>query len=369
MKPVHLAYAQILTALGDLDATLAALHRDETAVRPVDRFAASQALDGSAAFIDALPLDSGRSRFFDLLDALFDASPLPPDAALYCATTKGPVDLLETALREGEAPPDAASPRSMADFVAKRLELTRSGPVISAACASSTVATGLACAAIREGRTSVAVVVAADAVTEFVFAGFASLRALSKTGARPFDRGRDGLSLGEAGALLILADEAGLNTLGVASTARIIGFGQASDAVHITAPARDGRGLAVAIRAALGQAGIPPASVAAINAHGTGTPFNDAMELAAFGTVFGETLPPLHSVKGGIGHTLGAAGAVEIALAARCLAARSIPPTSGCRDPESSAVAAHAQPIGQGPILSVNSGFGGVNAAIILETP
>ncbi len=114
----------------------------------------------------------------------------------------------------------------------------------------------------------------------------------------------------------------------------VAGWGAANDATHITAPARDGCGLIETMRQALHRAAIDPGQIAAISGHGTATPYNDQMELTAFRALFGSRDLPMHSVKGAIGHTLGAAGGIEIALGLKCLEAGKIPPTVGLLEAE-----------------------------------
>jgi 3-oxoacyl-[acyl-carrier-protein] synthase II len=151
--------------------------------------------------------------------------------------------------------------------------------------------------------------------------------------------------------------------------ARVLGWGAANDAHHITAPSRDGCGLILAVRQALETAGLPARAVDGISAHGTGTVYNDLMELTAFRALFGEDCPPLHSVKGALGHTLGAAGGIETALGIRSLAAGLLPPTVGLGDPEPAAgdlASATPRPFAGAVLLSTNSGFGGINGALLL---
>ena len=124
-----------------------------------------------------------------------------------------------------------------------------------------------------------------------------------------------------------------------------------------------------AVDRALRAAGLNPDAIAAISAHGTGTVYNDLMELRAFRQVFGTRKVPMHSVKGSIGHTLGAAGGIEAILGLKALAARTIPPTVGFENPEDSAsgkVSREPQMVSGDFLLTTNSGFGGVNAAIVL---
>jgi 3-oxoacyl-[acyl-carrier-protein] synthase II len=254
--------------------------------------------------------------------------------------------------------------------ISGKFGLRAPGININAACASSTIAVARAASLIAAGKVEAVLVVCVDLVSEFVFSGFSALHALSPGVCRPFDRNRDGLTLGEGAAALLLMSRERAQREGRPELGVIAGWGAANDATHITAPARDGCGLIQSVRQALKRAGIEAGSIAAISAHGTATPYNDQMELTAFRTLFGERAVPMHSVKGSIGHTLGAAGGIEVALGARCLAAGTLPGTVGMLEAEPAGaglLSRSAQRIEGNYLLSTNSGFGGVNAALILR--
>jgi 3-oxoacyl-[acyl-carrier-protein] synthase II len=365
------ARAAVATGLGnDIDATWSRLVAGESAVRPIDRFDASRYPARVASCIGGLEPAEGRSRLFSLLELLVGRlGPVPPDCRLITATTKGCVDAFER-VRKGEGGDMADVPLSApAAWLAARLGLSRAGVNVNAACASSTAAVARAAALIGSGRADAVLVVCMDLVSEFVFSGFSALQALDPAGCRPFDRTRAGLSLGEGGAALLLMSAERARREGVSPLGTIAGWGSANDATHITAPARDGCGLVQATRQAIGRAGIAPDAVAAINAHGTGTVYNDMMELVAFREVFGPRVIPMNSVKGAVGHTLGAAGGIEVAIGLLSLRHRTLPPTAGFREPEEGAegrVSPDAQPIDGDWLLTTNSGFGGVNAALVL---
>lgn len=153
---------------------------------------------------------------------------------------------------------------------------------------------------------------------------------------------------------------------------KLLGWGSSNDANHISGPSRDGSGLALAIERALG--GLDKSRVAAICAHGTATRFNDAMEAHAFRAVFGERIPPVFSIKGNLGHTLGAAGVLELIVSARCAQDRLAPPTAGFErqspdEPKLDVVRVKPRSLPAGYILSTNSGFGGMNTALVVEAP
>jgi 3-oxoacyl-[acyl-carrier-protein] synthase II len=254
--------------------------------------------------------------------------------------------------------------------ISSRFKLSDHGCNINAACASSTIAVARAAAMICAGVTEVVLVYAADLVSEFVFSGFSALQALSDEPCCPFDRQRKGLTLGEAGVALLLMSEECAVRQAESPLAYIAGWGVANDAHHVTAPSRDGCGLILACRQAIEKAKISATEIAAVNAHGTGTIYNDAMELTAFNTIFGKFLPPLHGVKGSLGHCLGAAGGVEIAIGCRSLQQQFIPGTVGCSNAETigqGRLSAAPQEISGNYLLCSNSGFGGINGVVILQ--
>jgi 3-oxoacyl-[acyl-carrier-protein] synthase II len=241
---------------------------------------------------------------------------------------------------------------------------------ISAACASSSIAIARGAALIATGRADAVLVCCLDVVTEFVFSGFSSLKALSPIPCMPFDRKRNGLSLGEGAATLMLMSRERAEREGRPHLGTVSGWGIAGDAHHITAPARDGSGLIKAVRSALRSAMLEEGDISAISAHGTGTIYNDRMELTAFRHLFGRRKVPVYSVKGAIGHTMGAAGGIEVALGLKTLSEKVVPPTVGLSNPEDDAadlVSVSAREMTGDYLLTTNSGFGGTNAAIILK--
>jgi 3-oxoacyl-[acyl-carrier-protein] synthase II len=186
----------------------------------------------------------------------------------------------------------------------------------------------------------------------------------------PFDRNRKGMNIGEGAAALLLMSPERAKREGRSSLGALVGWSVSNDAFNITAPDMDGHGLTLAIRKALQRSGIPEDAVSAICAHGTGTVYNDSMELTAFRKVFGNRKLPVFSVKGAIGHTMGAAGGIEAALCLKSLETGIIPPTAGFMEPDTGAegLVSNEPVINECDyMLSTNSGFGGVNAAIILE--
>jgi 3-oxoacyl-[acyl-carrier-protein] synthase-1/3-oxoacyl-[acyl-carrier-protein] synthase II len=237
--------------------------------------------------------------------------------------------------------------------------------LVLGACASGSIAIGLATRWLERGSCDVVLAGGFDDVTVFVAAGFESLRAVtSSPPPRPFRLDRDGMALGEGAAVLALALATG------PSRAVIAGFGLASDAVHLTAPDREGGGLARAACAALAEAGQP--SIDLVSAHGTATPFNDAAEARAIARALGPEAARaavVHPFKAQIGHTLGAAGALELLAMADAIARGVLPAAAGEGEVDPGAPARLLDRTQRGQprtALKVSSAFGGANAALVL---
>ncbi|MCD6102230.1 MAG: beta-ketoacyl-ACP synthase II [Candidatus Cloacimonetes bacterium] len=214
---------------------------------------------------------------------------------------------------------------------------------ITSACASSANAIGEAYRAIKFGAADVVIACGAEAaVTPFTLAGFSAMRALSvrndspETASRPFDLERDGFVLSEGAGTIILEEYDHAKKRGAKIYAEMVGYGATSDAFHITMPAPNGDGGAQAMRNALQDANIQPQDIQYINAHGTSTPLNDKCETLAIKTVFGEHAYKLkiNSSKSMIGHTLGAAGAVEALILVKSIQEQKIHPTINLFTPD-----------------------------------
>jgi len=371
---VVLAATSAVTALGEgLDGLWEGLLAGRSAVAPVTRFPTENYITGLGATLPWLEKPAGGTAYEPLLAELAARlGEVPPASRLLMASTKVGVDLLEDHYRRGV--PEDLGPAG--EHHALALAKARFGVEdprafsVNAACASSAIAIGRAAALIAGGAAESVLVVCADLLTEFVFSGFSALQALGTLGARPFDRRRDGLVLGEGGAALYLASTELAARRRLPVLAELVGWGCANDASHLTAPARDGSGLVACVRQALAVAKCRAEEIAAVSAHGTATVFNDAMELAALRALFGTRRVPCNSVKGAIGHTLGAAGGIEAALGPRMLASGLVPPTVGFEEPEEGAgqfFSPEPQPVTGELLLTTNSGFGGVNAALLMR--
>ena len=259
--------------------------------------------------------------------------------------------------------------------VSMRLGWRGPSEAIITACASGTHAITNAARLVASGRCDVAIGGGAEsAVNEVAFAAFGNMTALSSTGdSRPFDVRRDGFVLSEGAAALVLEDWDRAVQRGARIYAEVLGGASTSDAHHITAPEPGGSGAVACMELALEDAGLQPADVAHINAHGTSTQLNDLAEARAISKVFGEPGPPVTSVKGVTGHELAAAGAIEAVVSVLTIDRGLIPPTYGCeqQDPEIriDVVTGEPRAFVPGPVLSNSFGFGGHNGCLVLGPP
>src|SRR4051794_4308578 len=263
------------------------------------------------------------------------------------------------------------------------IELGTRGPLTASctACAASSMAVGDAVMYIRNGMADVMLAGGAEAaVTPMGIGGFHGMRAMStrnddpEGASRPFDLDRDGLVIGEAGAVLVLEALEHAQARGVEILAEVTGYGLSSDAAHVTEPDPTGENPARAIRMALADAGREPSEVGYVNAHGTSTPVGDAAETRVLKLVFGEELAhrvPVSSTKSMTGHTLGAAGATEAVICTLVLREGFLPPTINLQTPDPACdldyVPNVARPATPDVVISNGFGFGGHNACLVLE--
>jgi 3-oxoacyl-[acyl-carrier-protein] synthase-1/3-oxoacyl-[acyl-carrier-protein] synthase II len=235
--------------------------------------------------------------------------------------------------------------------------------VVLGACASSVLAIGLATRCLTRGDCDVVLAGGFDDVTVFVAAGFEVLRATTASPPpRPFRMGRDGMSLGEGAGLVALVRDASAS-----ARAFVTGFGAASDAVHLTAPDREGRALSRAVDAALSEAGRPRIDL--VSPHATATPFNDPVEARILATALGEPAPVVAPFKAQIGHTLGAAGVLETLHCVDALERGILPASAGEGeiDPQAQVrLLARSEPGSPATALKLACAFGGSNAALVI---
>lgn len=393
--------AGIITALGSRwDDHAEGFRTGRTAFRPVTLFDVSRQRVKNAAQAELPPVPETRlsphqARRLDratrlLLHAAhvawtqsdWQASTGGEAIPMVLATTSGGMTLGEAYYRQAIAPSPSRKQQStrVIHYLAQQQAQTLSaafgfhGPinVIANACASGANAIGHAFELLQRGHATRVLTGGYDALCQMVFAGFDSLQALSPTTCRPFDQHRDGLALGEGAAVFTLetlesARQRGANILG-----EIVGYGAATDAHHLTQPHPQGDAALATMNAACASAKLSPQQIGYINAHGTGTPLNDSAEAAAINRWAGEQVEKIHvsSTKASIGHLLGAAGAVEVAVCLMALRGQWLPPEIGLQTPD---------PLCQFPVvrqptaaqfeyaLTNSFGFGGANATVILR--
>jgi 3-oxoacyl-[acyl-carrier-protein] synthase II len=246
------------------------------------------------------------------------------------------------------------------------------------ACSASAHAVGDAAEMIRRGDADAMIAGGSEAaITPMGVGGFGAMRALStrndepERASRPFDRDRDGFVIGEGAGIIVLEELEHARARGARIYAELVGYGLSADAFHITAPAEDGDGATRVMRMALGRAGIGPAQVDYVNAHGTSTPHNDRLETLAMKRVFGEHAGRIavSSTKSMHGHLLGAAGGLEAGITALAIAHQVAPPTINLDHPDEGCdldyVPGAARPMAITYALSNSFGFGGTNAALL----
>jgi 3-oxoacyl-[acyl-carrier-protein] synthase II len=248
------------------------------------------------------------------------------------------------------------------------------------ACSASAHAIGDAFEIIRRGDADAMIAGGSEAaITPMGVGGFGAMRALStrndepSRASRPFDKDRDGFIIGEGSGVVILEELGMARARGARIYAELVGYGMSADAYHITAPSEDGEGAVRVMRRCLASAGIPPAEVQYVNAHGTSTPYNDKLETLALRKTFGDHAPALaiSSTKSMTGHLLGAAGGLEAGITALAVHTQRVPPTINLdhADPECDLdyVPHTARTLPIEYALSNSFGFGGTNAALLLR--
>ncbi len=276
-------------------------------------------------------------------------------------------------------------PMMLADMTSGQLSIRLGARGVNyclvSACASGADSIGEAANIIRRGDAEVVLAGGTEApITPIVVAGFASAKALTTANhdpahaSRPFDARRDGFVLAEGAAVLVLESEDHARARGATILAELAGYGATSDAYHVTQPDDRGEGAARAMQLALRRAGLQPDDIDYLNAHGTSTPINDRLETLALKRVFGEYAYdlPISSTKSMTGHLLGAAGAVEAAIAILALQKQTIPPTANYEFPDPDCdldyVPNVARPARLEAVMSNSLGFGGHNSSLIFRT-
>ncbi|MBA4144498.1 MAG: beta-ketoacyl synthase [Cytophaga sp.] len=278
------------------------------------------------------------------------------------SSTKGNIELLE----QGYGDDKRIHLHEAAKAIARFFGNTNTPVVVSSACISGVMAMLTAKYLLENNHYEHAVVIGADVLSYFVISGFQSLQAMSTETCKPFDKKRNGMNLGEAASTILLSSEP-IDSL--KNKIRITGGGLSNDANHISGPSRTGEELNAAIQQALREAGIRKEEVDFISAHGTATRYNDEMEAKAFSLAGMENIP-LNSLKGYVGHTLGAAGVLESIISIHALQNNELLPSLGYEESgldQPLNVITKSEQKEMRICLKTASGFGGCNAAIIFK--
>lgn len=268
-----------------------------------------------------------------------------------------------------------STPQGMAEAIASLYSIR--GPVhsLNTACAAGANVIGYGAWLIQSGQSDAVLVAAADALSSIVISGFNSLESLSPAPATPYDRDRQGLSLGEGAGVLVLVEEGVANQAGIRPLAEVLGMGLSSDGHDPTAPHPEGAGAGRAMQSALRSAGLASEEIAYVNSHGTGTPLNDSAETNAVKIGLGDAAYqiPMSSTKSMIGHLLGAAGALEAIVTVNSIDHQEIPPTAGLVNPgpecDLDYVPMKSRSADIDFAMCNNFAFGGANASLVLARP
>jgi 3-oxoacyl-[acyl-carrier-protein] synthase II len=392
--------AGIVTALGlDYQSNADGFRSGRTTFRPVTLFDVSRQRVRTAAEVDlpdtwpatrltvqdcARLERAGRLLLLASIQAWNQAGWQPDESSLpiVLGTTSGGMSMGEDYYKQAIGQPERL--RSQARRVMRyqvqsqpstlMRALDFKGPVtlIANACASGANAIGHAWELVQSGRSARVLTGGYDALSQLVFSGFDSLQALSPTQCRPFDADRDGLALGEGAAVLTLETLEGARKRGAVILGEIAGYGAASDSHHITQPHPEGRAAFQSMTIACRRAGVEPAQIDYVNAHGTGTPLNDGAEASAINRWAGASASRLavSSTKASIGHLLGAAGAVETVVCLMALREGWLPPTATVQTPDSLCrfhLVRQPQEAKLRYALTNSFGFGGANASLVLK--
>src|SRR5438552_300790 len=389
---VAVVAAGVVSPLGfGLSETLDSLREGRDCVVPVTRFSVAECRCKTAGqvaderLINDQP-DAGRARrlhrasfmmIYALKEALTQEPRFKPELTVIGTTSGGMSygeDYYRSLYRHGSL---RDSPAWIANYPAQKpvidaqeaFEISAPCQVIANACASGTNAIGHAFECVRSGRYERVLAGGYDALSELVFVGFDSLQASTPEKCRPFDRDRTGMVLGEGAAILALENLDAARARGARVLAEITGYGMSSDNFHLTQPDPCGVGPRLAMERALESAGATPEKIDYINAHGTATPLNDAAEGRAISELFDGV--PVSSTKSMMGHSLGAAGAVEAVVCLLALRHQFLPPNINFRGTEESLelniIANEACPASLRTVMSNSFGFGGTNASIVMQ--
>jgi 3-oxoacyl-(acyl-carrier-protein) synthase len=372
-RRIYVAGVGIVSPLGHgLAETIESIRKNRTGLRPLTLFATGKNRGGPVGEIQGRLENPSIPRTHQLAciaaEQAMARCRYSPDAVVL-GTTTGGMAATEEYLKIKER--DSTYYRyhslgSVAEVVASRVRCP--GPVItvSTACSSGAVAIKVAMAMLRTGRMTRILAGGADSLCRLTYYGFGALQLIDPQGARPLDQDRQGMSVAEGAAMLLLTTDGAEDAL-----AEILGAGWSCDAYHPAAPDPQGTGALAAMQRAIEDAGISVSQVDYVNLHGTGTVDNDLSEARAVNRLFRDKKPLVSSVKGAFGHSLGASGAIEAVVSAICISEHLVAANTGCRHPDP---ALELNPVAEplkasiSMVLSNSFGFGGNNASLLIGT-
>ncbi|MDP9035392.1 MAG: beta-ketoacyl-[acyl-carrier-protein] synthase family protein [Myxococcota bacterium] len=397
-EPLWVTGLGLLTPLGaGVEDTWARLVRGDRGLRPVRLFDASAQRAHIVGEVDEVTLP-GRSRSESAAWSRTSAMALAAAkeamrasgldvgtqrVGLVIGSTTGGMfetELLLARFAAGQLPPEAPVEMLSHPLTAtgERLD-ERLGPfakvsTLSSACSSGANAIVMAAAWLDDGDLDAVIAGGSDGLCRLTITGFNSLAALDPQPCRPFDRRRKGTNLGEGAGFMVIERAERARSRGARPIAELAGWALGAEAHHITNPAPDGARVAALIGRAMVRAGLSPDEIDYVNAHGTGTPLNDAMEAEALHKAFGREAErvPVSSSKGQFGHTLGAAGAIEAAITALVVQRRTLVPTAGLDEPDPAMALVHVPHVGRAvprvrAAISNAFGFGGMDTVLIFK--
>ena len=393
MRPIMITGAGIVSAIGnDKAETLAALREERTGIAPLKylqtthkEFPVGEVKLSDAEMKQRLGITqepTTRTVLMGMLamDEALDEAGLRQkqglSIALVSGTTVGGMDKSEQYYLdylENDSRNDYIKTHDCGvttELIADRYGIFTMVTTISTACSSAANAIILGINLIRSGQTEIAVVGGAECITKFHLNGFNSLMILDHEQCRPFDATRAGLNLGEGASYLVLETAESAQRRGARVIGELRGYGNACDAYHQTASSDEGEGAFLAMQKALAVAGLKPSEIDYVNAHGTGTPNNDASEGRALMRLFGETMPQVSSTKGLTGHTTSASGSVETTICLLAIQHGIIPVNYGWAHQMEDGITPATDPTPRRLLRHVmcNSfGFGGNDSSIILS--
>ncbi|MDO8948329.1 MAG: beta-ketoacyl-[acyl-carrier-protein] synthase family protein [Desulfocapsaceae bacterium] len=372
-RNVYIVGIGIISPLGyGLDDTEQALRKNESAIAPLHVFSIQQPPPLPVGQVQNLPDLTTFPRTHRLAITAarqaMEGCTHPPDAVIIGSTTGGILTTEELLAAQDQ---DAHNYRyhgltTVAEEIAREVQCSGQALTVSTACSSGTVAISMALKMLQSGKAEWILAGGVDSLCHLTYFGFHSLQLVDPRGSRPFDKNRQGMSVAEGAAMLLLSTTKPQKPLG-----QILGCGLSCDAYHPASPHPEGKGASRAMQKALDNAALKAAAIDYINLHGTGTPENDRAESKAVRSIFPQP-PPLSSIKGATGHGLAASGAIEAAIAAICLQKGFVPANTGCRQPDPEC---QLTPILQpadlpiATVLSNSFGFGGNNACLIIAQP